>query len=687
MNLKTSLSKGPISGAVLLSNLRTHWVWPCVMSIILCFNVLAVRDSHTSSDSLSFIYWFTVSYIFGIFFSVLTAMKLFMYLDKTNSVSFMHGIPVSRLKLYLTTVLSGGVITLIPPIVASALMLILQLTRASDCFRLYSVLSFLGIYAVYTLISFAVTTFAMTFCGNVIVSLMLAVGICVLPAALTLFAVGVCEVNLYGYVPNERLWEFVQKLYIIPENLLSPDCLIYIIGGIIFLALGLLIYMLRPLENCGEVVVFRRLRMLFTVAVGVVLGMISYLFFVGVFDAKSVLWMLPLGLVGVIGANMIARKTVGLRGSGIHIALYVVLTLLVSLGFSGDWFGYVRRVPDIADIKSVVVSVGDGDRTARISDPSEIAAVRALHTAVTEQADDEMHFDYNAFNPDDYQSCSLSFSYTLRNGLTVRRSYDYLKNENRTRYLEPLLNTESMKLAAYPVLSDGVNVEGVTIFDDRINDPAETYGKEQAKMLVEALRRDVESHTASDLEAAESDLFLRFEYSCEYQRFDGEFRSNYTEDEDGKRIYYYTLHYNENYENLIDTIGTLGYDIYNKDKIERVDELNIWLYDFADYGNGDIPVTSSYIDSVILTVTDKEKIRECYNACGFGWNKNGDGGSAHAYLQFMFIDNDAENENERIVYSGEFGIYEQNMPDYLKNAVREAFRNAATENNAAVEAR
>lgn len=694
MNLKISLSKGPVSGALLRSNLRTHWGWPCVMAILLCFNVLAVRDnSAVDVTTPRFLGWFYVSFAFGILYAVMTAAKLFSYLDKPNSVSFMHGIPVSRLKLYVTNLLSGGIIVMIPPVVACVLMLILQLCRAATCFRLYSVLAFLGVYAVYTLIAMAITVFAMVFCGNVIVSLLLSCGIVVLPAAALFFVIYVLSKNLYGYLPAEGVDKFLETLYVFPDRILSLDCLVYIIGGLLFLSAGYLIYAFRPLENAGEVVAFRKLRMLFTVVVGVVLGMISYLFFVGVFNIQSVLWMLPLGLVGVIGANMIARKTVGLRGSGPHILAYVLLTLLVSLSLKGDWFGYVHRVPELSDVKSVTIS-SDEFGTARLTDPEGISAVRELHTALADQAGKEMTFDYENRNtdPEAYQGCNISFSYTLRSGLVMRRSYDYIQNFNYTHYMQPLLDSPSVKIASFDVLDDTVTPIGATIYDDRISTPAETYGADAAAKLIEALRRDVVENTADELSAEDSALYIRFEFydsnTDRYTRGRG-----YSIDEKGKRICYSTIHYNGNYTNLIAAIDELGYDIYNEALLNTVDELRIRMYDYYSPGYGyyseksaqetegvstelaDIETAYSFYEEggiPIATVTDPDTIRFYYGKCGFGWNNDEKLNGGYAVLEFSFIDTDAEDENKRIVFLNTYEIAEDRMPTELKGYVQKA---------------
>lgn len=641
MSLKTSLSKGPVSGALLRSNLRTHWVWPVIMSVLLSFNVLAVRDyvhSPEFSDLRDFLYYFIFAYIIGCIYSVMAGAKMFLYLDKPNSVSFMHGVPLSRLKLYLTNLLSGGILLVIPPLVSTILMLCLQLTVTSHGFTLYRCLAFFAAYMIYSLVAFAITVFSMTFCGNVIVSLLLTCGIAVLPAAIIGFVTYVLDNLLYGYIINDGIYNFLMKLYILPENLFSPDCLLYLIGTVVFLIAGYLIYAIRPLENCGEVVAFRKLRMLFTVVVAVVMGMISYMFFSGFFNINSLLCMLPLGLLGVIGANMIARKTVGLRGCGIHVFLYILLTVLGTVTLSNGGFGYVTRVPDIADIESVTFdsSLFNGAEV-RFTDAESIESVRELHSAITHQSpghDDTISAD--GTRP--YHYANILLTYKLKNGTTLQRHYDVISTENYQKYAVPLLNVDAVRLSAFPALKDDATITEATIFDDRISTEARSFSGKELAVLREALTNDILSVPADTFDSySNGALRLRLAYTVN-KPSDNEPNYSTPAGEAYVRTYYTNVYLTEDFTETIAALDRLDYDIYNTEEFESIEKVIVWLHSYVDK-NGTMTTMdletseqattfpredltedlSDYFGSgqLLSTVTDKEDIRKFYDYVGF----------------------------------------------------------------------
>lgn len=692
MNLKTSLSKGPVSGALLKSNLRTHWVWPVIMSVLLSFNVLAVRDSVRSpsfSDLPNFLYYFIFAYIIGVIFSIMTAAKMFMYLDKPNSVSFMHGVPLSRLKLYVTNLLSGGIIVVIPPLVSVVLMLGLQLTVASRGFTLYRCLAFFASYMIYSLIAYAITVFSMAFCGNTIVSLLLTCGIVGLPAAIIGFFLYVCYYSLYGYVVNEGTYHFLMKLYILPENLFSPDCLIYIIGAVVFLVLGYCIYAVRPLENCGEVVAFRKLRMLFTIVVAVVMGMISYMFFSGFFNINSLLCMLPLGLLGVIGANMIARKTVGLRGCGIHVFIYVLLTVLGSVVLSSGGFGYVTRVPDVTSVESVTfdTSLFNG-ADVRLTDPEDIELVRELHSALTKQSPDRNDY-VSSDGVRTYHYASIWLTYKLKNGTSLQRSYDLISSENYKKYALSLLELDSVRLSAYPFFADDAELIETTIFDDRISTEARSFSGAEQAVLCDAVRRDILSLSADSYDNdTNGALRLRFRYTYKNEENQGTAIASSNggydvvrNDEEYVRTYYHSIYLNEEYTETLAALKELGYDVYNSEEFESIEKAVVWLHAYVDENDTvatedaeiitrdyTTPLPAELEDyfgndgQLLAVVTDKVDIRTLYDYIGFGY-QYGLEKYGYSYYQVEICFTDGGNNP---IYSTWTTFYDAALADNLR---------------------
>ena len=156
MNSKTSLFERFFSKAVIKSDLRNHWPWPVAASVLLFFNLLGAINSGTYVNSLAnyslFINRFFFSFFVSCVYGFLIGTKLFMYLDKMNSVSCIHGLPFSRKKLYLSHILSGFILFALPAVFITASMFILGVPFERTLFTPGNCAAFLGIYLIYSII-------------------------------------------------------------------------------------------------------------------------------------------------------------------------------------------------------------------------------------------------------------------------------------------------------------------------------------------------------------------------------------------------------------------------------------------------------------------------------------------------------------------------------------------------------
>ena len=175
MNSKTSLFDKFFSKALL----KNHWVWMVVASAMVIINVLILPSSFVYTKTFSvFIMHMSFSLFVAGMFGFFIGTKLFMYLDKVNSVSCMHGLPFSRRKLYLSHLLAGEIITLVPGVIAFLMLLITS--PGNDMITPLSAAGFLAMYAIYSLIAFSISVFSMTVCGNVVVSMLFSCAIAVI---------------------------------------------------------------------------------------------------------------------------------------------------------------------------------------------------------------------------------------------------------------------------------------------------------------------------------------------------------------------------------------------------------------------------------------------------------------------------------------------------------------------------
>ncbi len=632
MNSKTSLSDRFVSKALIKADIRNNWMWSAVMTVILILNVLSLPKTYYPVYYSSyynhydqFLSYCGFSFFAALLFGLFVGTRLFVYLDKPNSVSCMHGLPFSRAKLYLSRIASGSLLIAFPVVVAGVLMATMSL--GNDFITPGCIASFISIFFIYAFLSFAISAFAMTVCGNVVVSTLFSCTIAILPAALLMFVFGLCDSNIYGFTSDSGVLEkILEFLYVFPRQLFPWRFSVYLGFALIFFVGGYFVYRIRPLENCEEVVAFKKLHGLFIYAVGLVCGMVSYLFFMGVMGVESPVGMLPLGIIGVIVSTMIAKKSVNLRGTLKYIAVFTFAVGVVAAIFDLDLFGIEKRVPKVQDVAYVSLDNSyyyyQDDEFVRytapdrqIEDSADIEKICALHRAyISDKKGSESYG--TKYHTDD----SFTFTYHLKNGTTLKRQYSYLSDENYEKYLIPVRNIDEYKEYTYELI-DTTDKEllSVRINDDRIKEHEKLLGgkSNEAKKLYDAVIKDMKRLSYEQL-ASTGTLFIRFSYYIP-----GYYPSapTYALTSDDKDSYstHDTVYINEHFTETLKVLNEIGISESYDEDLENISTVvadmtagkdGVYKYKTYDTSNGD-PVSG-------VRITDPEEIKEIYDLCRLG---------------------------------------------------------------------
>ena len=679
MNSKTSLSDRFLSKALIKADIRNNWMWSAVMTVILVLNVLSLPDSYNyvyySSGSGIHYNRFLSSCGFSFFaalvFGLFVGTRLFAYLDKPNSVSCMHGLPFSRRKLYLSRIISGSTLIVFPALAASLLMAIMSL--GNDFITPGCIAAFFAIFIIYAFLSFAITSFAMTVCGNVVVSTLFSCTIAILPAALLVFVFGLCDSNIYGFTSDSGVIEkILEFLYIFPEALFPWRFSVYLGLILVFFAGGCFVYKIRPLENCEEVVAFKKLHGLFIYAVGLVCGMVSYLFFMGTMEVENPIGMLPLGIIGVIVSTMIAKKSVSLRGTFKYILIFTCAVSLVAASFAFDLLGIEKRVPKAEEVE--YVSVSNSSRYAyesefarytepdqRIEDPIDIEKICALHKAYI--SDKKASENYvSKYHTDD----TFTFIYHLKNGTTLKRYYSYLSDENYEKYLIPVRNINEYKEYIYPIIdSTDKEILSVRISDNRIKDHENLFsGKSQeAKKLYAAVVKDMKRLSYEQL-SSNGTIFIRFSY-----HIPGYYRSDPTHEltsEEKEKFYVSdTVYVNEHYTETLKVLSEIGFSYDYSADLSNISAVvadmspeKIEVYDeYKPYETQSKGTVSG------IRITDKETIKEIYDMCRLGTKTYLTRAESEQLINVEFIFLNHENEH---LWSYYLSFLPEDLPPALR---------------------
>lgn len=700
MSSKTSSSKCIISKALVRADIKNNWPFAAASFIALFLNFIAVVDNgYYSPDRTAEWYYtrfmnhFSFSYIFALGFGLFLGVKLFSYLDKVNSVSCMHGFPFSRRKLYLSHIFSGFLLTAVPAAVMSVILLIMS-AQSHPYFTVGSAFAFFGAYMTYAFIAFSISVFSMMVCGNIVASSLFSVFIAVIPAALIGFFEFVCSESLYGYISSEVSIKILEFLYVFTDKIFPLGFLTYLVGGIIFLVCGYFVYKIRPLENCEEVVAFRKMRAFFIFAVSLCAGMISYIFFSQIIGTDSLFTMLPLGIVGIIGANMFARKTVSLRGSAIYLVAYAVVVTGFAVSLSNDLFGFETRVPEADDIEYVDINTSGRDfyyydvvydnlPDYRLYTGDEINAVRELHTAYI--GDENAYTNNSVYwsRNEIYSSNYVKLIYKLKNGTTVMRQYNRLSPENFEKYMLPVKDLEEMKQQRYGFIDDvPKEILEITVYDDRIRTPAVSFNRTDAQELAEALKKDILTLSTAQMTTQDSALSLSVEF---YAPCTVNGRHPATFNEKIEYAQHISVRINENFVNTIEKLGQLSYPVHDKAGFEEVatitvkdttpgkEEMYYDEYAVYDYEYSSIGVTvdvEKYPDAIYgepKYITDRNDMWEIYKICGFGFEH---GITERDYPRIRRYLIQFHNANGEIIYDGEFTVIVENLPENIAGYFR-----------------
>lgn len=212
-------------------------------------------------------------------YAILCAMLVWSYLYSPRSVGLMHTLPVDRTCLFVTSVLSGLAMMLIPYAVVGALTCLIALVFGffdftAACFTVLAVV-------LMTVTFFGLATFCAMLTGNVFALPVLYLLVNFLAPLLEALVVTLSSQFLLGFSGSSQgIFDFLAPIFGIYENIsleyvptrgAAEACylvgfgtlFLYFLAGLALLGLGYLLYRRRPSESAGDVAAFRGLRPVF----------------------------------------------------------------------------------------------------------------------------------------------------------------------------------------------------------------------------------------------------------------------------------------------------------------------------------------------------------------------------------------------------------------------------------------
>ena len=459
-------------------------------------------------------------------FCVMAVMAVFSYLYNTKNTNGIHGLPVTRLELFVTNAVSAFSILALAELIAFVggvfAGLLCGVTRMDILFSVF--LMQLGM----TFFGVAFSTVIAMLTGH----LMAMPVYCLIANYLYVIVRDVVETLIveltYGLTD---LWG-VDKSYVLSplyymsgavgatlERNVAREVVIgvnieggnvvagYAVAGVLLFVLAYRLYRKRQLETAGDIIAVKFMKPIFRYGVGICGGTTLGLILADLFYFETVqysnerffikvFFVMACNLIGFLGAEMLMQKNFRIFSKNILIqaGTSVIAVLVFMVCIHSDAFGLETKLPASEE---VVKAFANFDYPIKY-EGEEIEELLALHRQILEEKEETI-----SVQSQDMPSYSVTISYLLKDGTVFSRSYNLLIGENyynnpeavSGKLLAKELETERM----IPYLL-GKNHEGnqyvtgtIYLYDQYQNHLEYPLSEEELTTLMEAFKKDVKN--------------------------------------------------------------------------------------------------------------------------------------------------------------------------------------------------
>lgn len=501
MNSKISL----FSKALVKSDIKRYWWVSAIYMVLTALFILPnavmkdIGDVYSRFDS--------DNGGLALFFAFVLGGLLFSYLHRVNSVSFMNSIPVSRTTQYLSHILSGFILVIVPITITSLVIFFEEFHHGIGiqfCYKyFYTCL-------LYSACAFMLTTFTSVLSGNLISTYVFGGGFVALPYFILSMANEIFSKNVYGFVDYDE--GIMQYIYIMGiDEMWAKRSVIYIAIALALFVISLVLYKLRNMENYGEVVAFKPLKPILMYFVAVCFGLFGYdsLYYIHNRSLNFTLGVLPLGVVALIAVFMLNQKSFSFKGILKPIVIFAVCMGIVNVIFAFDLTGYERRVPS----ENNVVSIDAFDQMGSISfnggytkDSPDYDKVRYKGT-ITDKKDIDTMLKLHKYlvqrgevSSESSNMTYITMNYTLNHNRKLSRGYFLSPEEMKSIY-----TIDNYKKVIYPIVNDNKKeITSVCLSDPRLLNYTLILSNKDINKLVDMVKKDIMELTPEDFEVINS---------------------------------------------------------------------------------------------------------------------------------------------------------------------------------------
>lgn len=532
MNLKSLVNK-----SIVKSDLRRFWYLGAafLVGMLLLVTIPAIQSLRYDESYSGRMYGYISDLgLVGILpFGIIMPAVLFSYLHKKSAVCATHSLPLMRECVFISHIISGVILTVVPLIANMLIMLSVNELYSPD------VLQWFGLSLVYCVLVSGMSIFASAVAGNVFASIAIPAILMLLPIGTAAMYEGLADCYLYGFslAGEMSFTSLISEWYLSYDKLASVKMLVYIAIGLIFTIIGYICYKKRALENNSLVTAFKSLNPVFTYGVAIYGGLLGAFYIGAVADIFSLWFAIPFGILGIVVAKMLITKTFKPKNIVKPSLIFAVIIAVLYTIFGLDITGYEKRIPDINEIASVDISgrFGDYERYAYYEDERYLVAPEAIEkTELTDKSDIEKVVKLHKSIVDepyrtDYEQAYLPVCYRLKNGKVLVREYWYTPTSAQKEMRFEIDDIQIVKAYKLPLISDR-ECRYVSGHIYRDNEETVNITADLLTKYIETIKRDINNTTAKD---RLGEPIIRIELRVDFPVADGleKYVHQYTEHE------------------------------------------------------------------------------------------------------------------------------------------------------------
>lgn len=514
MKFKTSL----FNKSIFLNSIK-RFGWIGLLYFTYLFFVIPIRIIYTfSSNKLEIIqdnfYYIERIFNFSSQFILLSTLiipifigiMLFRYIQKKNISNIIHSLPIRRECLFITNIIFGLLLLILPVLLIALISTILFLNFGLSN-HLFIVLNWLIVTLVFNIIFFSVSVFCGMITGMSTLQGILTILLLFLPYGLSTLILLNIKNLVYGfYYSNNNLEIKLFKLSPITRMILHIDTyhyggvhrftiqeiILYLIVSVILIITSYYLYKFRKTESATRSITFKVFKPIFKYSItfsGMLLVGLNYN------EKSSFLWMI-LGyiigsLLGYYISEMIIRKSFFVFKN--NIKGYLIYAIVILIIFTVSISIYERYIPNEEDIETFSFSnfsfiIPEYDyylihlcNNISLKSEENLKILRNFHEEVIKNKKIYRYLDGTIRY--------VYIEYKLKNGKHIYRLYK-VSDELYEKYFKPVIESIEYKKSSYNIFKyEASEIKEITFeFYKNINKHITVDNKEdfeELKVIIE----------------------------------------------------------------------------------------------------------------------------------------------------------------------------------------------------------